>query len=229
LAAFLPLKLAMSVKSKIRKERVKRAFVDVGRKVGRLKTPMDIVLLWLKANEYLPQRLIAVEPFGMHGLWHVRDYARLCEYNEIFEIEPDYFNFLVKSYPTFSCRNEDSIKAFQERRLQREKYNFIVIDNPYGEIYGDNYCEHFDLFDAALDYLDAGAVLILNFALGSEFDADVKRRREAFYGTAVMPPREALEFYRRRIEAGTSKAVRDMVFVPRNEALGYMVFAIAND
>jgi hypothetical protein len=219
----------MSTKSNIRKERIKRGFIDAGRKICRLKTPMDIVLLWLKTSNYLPERLIAVEPFGMHGLWHIRDYARLCEYNEIFEIEPDYFNFLVKSYPTFSCRMEDSVKAFQNRKLQREKYNFIVIDNPFGGIYGDNYCEHFDLFDAALGYLDRGAILILNLTLGSEFDADVQRRREAFYGRAVVPPREALELYRRRIEAGTSNAVRDMVFIPRNEALGYLVFAMADD
>ena len=150
----------MSIKSNIRKERIKRYFIDYSRNIGRLKTPMDIVLLWLKTNKYLPQRLVAVEPFGMHGLWHIRDYAGLCEYNEIFEIERDYYNFLVKSFPTFSCRMEDSIKAFQDRKLQRDKYNFIVIDNPYG-IYGDNYCEHFDLFESALGYLDKSAVLIL--------------------------------------------------------------------
>jgi hypothetical protein len=218
----------VSIRSNIRKERVKRAFVDAGRRVGRLKTPMDIVLLWLKANAYLPDRLVAVEPFGMHGLWHVRDYAGLCESNEVLEVERDYFDFLAKSYPRFTCRMEDSIRAFRDRTLLREKYNFIVIDNPYG-IYGDDYCEHFELIDPAIGYLDKGGVLILNLTLGSEFDADVRRRREAFYGKAVITPREALEFYRARIEAQTTNAVRDMVLVPRNEHLGYLVFALSQD
>ena len=219
----------MGIKSNIRKERMKRSFIDYSRKVGRLKTPMDIALLWLKTNKYLPQRLVAVEPFGMHGLWHIRDYAGLCESNEIFEIERDYYNYLVKSFPRFSCRMEDSIKAFQDRTLQRDKYNFIVIDNPYGEIYGDNYCEHFDLFEPTLGYLDNEAVLILNLVLESGFDAAVNRRREEFYGKAVMAPREALEFYRDQIEGKTAHTVRDMVFIPRNETIGYLVFAISSD
>jgi hypothetical protein len=216
----------MSIKSNIRKERVKRYFIDYSRKIGRLKTPMDIVLLWLKTGKYLPEKLVAVEPFGMHGLWHTRDYASLCSYNEIFEIEQDYYNFLKKSYPEFSCRMEDSIVAFKNKKLNRDKYNFIVIDNPYGGIYGDNYCEHFDLFYPALDYLDDKSVLILNIVLESEFTPDLKKRREEFYGKAVMQPKEALDFYRAEIESKTNKAVVDAVFIPRNEIIGYLVFAI---
>ena len=218
----------MSSKANIRKERIKRYYIDYSRKIGRLNTPMDIVLLWLRTNKYLPQRLVAVEPFGMHGLWHTRDYADLCEYLEIFEIDRDYYDFLVKTYPNSTCRMEDSIKAFQNRTLQREAYNFIVIDNPFGEIYGDDYCEHFDLFESALSYLDRGGVLILNLDLETEFDANVQRRREEFYGKAVIGPHEALEFYRRQIEGRSVHTVRDMVFIPRNETIGYLVFAISN-
>jgi len=216
----------MSIKSNIRKERIKRYFIDYSRKVGRLKTPMDIVLLWLKTSKYLPEKLVAVEPFGMHGLWHTRDYAELCSYNEIFEIEKDYYDFLKKSYPAFSCRMEDSIKAIQEKRLHRSAYNFIVIDNPYGGLYGDNYCEHFDLFYPALDYLDDKAILVLNIVMDSDFKREVRERRISFYGKAEMLPKEALEFYTREIESKTNKRVVDSVFIPRNKTIGYLTFVV---
>ena len=44
-----------------------------------------------------------------------------------------------------------------------------------------------------------------------------------------MAPREALEFYRSQIEDKSANTVRDMVFIPRNETIGYLVFATSND
>lgn len=217
----------MSIKSNIRKERIKRYFIDYSRKIGRLKTPMDIVLLWLKTGKYLPEKLIAVEPFGMHGLWHTRDYASLCEYNEIFEIDEDYFNYLKKSYPQFCCRKEDSIAAIQNKKLNKEKYNFIVIDNPYGGVYGGKYCEHFDFFDDALSYLDDKAILILNIVLQeSDFAPNVAERRKEFYGSAIITPKSAMDFYKKRIQEKSHSTVVDAVFIPRNELIGYVVFVL---
>jgi len=41
----------------------------------------------LQVQKLLPKPLIALELFGMHGLWLASDYAHLCDYQEIWEIE----------------------------------------------------------------------------------------------------------------------------------------------
>lgn len=217
----------MNLKRKLLKERIKRLFIDFGRKIGRLKTPMDIVILWLKTNNYFPKQLVALEPFGMHGLWHTKDYSPYCVYNEIFEIEKSYFNFLKKEFPQFNCRMEDSIQAIKNHNLNRDKYNFIVIDNPYGGIYGNIYCEHFDLFHSVLNYLEEDSILILNFIIDqSNFTGEQIKRRENFYGKTRITAKEAMNFYIKAIELNQDKKVIDSIIIPRNEVIGYLVFVI---
>lgn len=218
----------MGISAKIRKDKFKRFLIDRSRKIGRLKTPMDMVLLWLKTNGYLKSRLIALEPFGMHGLWHTKDYSPLCDYNEIFEIEKTYFNFLKKSYPQFNCRNEDSIAAIKNKQLHKNAYNFIVVDNPYGGIYGDNYCEHFDFINDVIPYLADNSVLVLNIVLGDKFAPDVAERRKTFYGKTEIQPKEALSFYSDMVRQ-SGKSVKDFVFIPRNDIIGYVVIVIGNN
>ncbi len=209
----------------IKKEQLKRFFVDLSRKIGRVKTPMDIVILWLQSNKYLPEKLVAVEPFGMHGLWHTRDYSHLCSFNEIFDIEKEYADFLKKSYKNFSCRQEDSIVAVKNHLLSKEKYNFIVIDNPFGGIYGDNYCEHFDIFVPLLNYLDKESIIIINFIIDqSFFKSEQIKRREEFYGKSIISPKQALEHYIELIDSSSNNKVIDSVFIPRNNTIGYFVF-----
>ena len=53
---------------KIFKELLKRKIINLARKIGRLKTPMDMILLTLETYKILPKPLIALDVFGGYGL-----------------------------------------------------------------------------------------------------------------------------------------------------------------
>jgi hypothetical protein len=204
-------------------DRVKRAVVEVAQRVGRLQTPMTQLMGALRADDMLPERLIALELFGMHGLWHTRDYVRHCASLELYEINPIYAAYAARTLPNTEVVVGDSIAAVKAGTLKKLKYNFIVADNPFRAPFGDGYAEHFDLFPEVLDKLDSG-VLIVNFiGRRGDFAEEHVRRRRAFYGTVRPSVEEAVGVYRARArDAGLEIPRYNYTF--RDIDIGYLAF-----
>jgi hypothetical protein len=208
----------------ILKDIFKRKFMDAARRGNRLKTPMDVLIGQLSVHGYLPGRLDALELFGMHGLWHTRDYFPFCGALEFYEIDPLYAAYARKTLAGSRVHVKDSILTVREGRLDQRKYNFIVIDNP-ATPFGNGYIEHFDLFPHVLNYIDEG-VLTLNFLHDPPvLSEEHSKRRQEFYGIALPGLKEALNIYRNHFN-GAGLTVEESFYVPRNRHLGYLSFVV---
>ena len=224
------------------KDFIRRKIINIVRKrTGSLKTPMDVVFLTLQVHKLLPKPLIALEVFGMHGLWVAYDYAHLCDYLELWEIEPIYAKFARKFIPKAVVKIGDSIKAVKEKRLLRENYNFIVIDNPLWSPYGPGYCEHFDLFPDVFGYLGKSGVLVMNVIpdIGLYASTLSKKqipqewidRRKEFYGinedkgVINLDVKKMVDIYKDKVPKGDF-IITNTFLVPKNTYVGFLVMAI---
>jgi hypothetical protein len=207
--------------ARVMRDRAKRSVIDLGQRVGRLQTPMTNLLGTLRAYDALPDRMTALELFGMHGLWHTRDYARHCASLEVYEIEPVFARYAARTLPNTEVVPTDSIRAVKTRALKRSSYNFIVADNPL-KPFGDAYVEHFDLLPDLFDYVDDEGVVIVN--LLSEqvpLSDEHARRRQAFYGHLHPAIDDAVVTYRDQAES-VGVHLTGAVFTYRNAAMGYL-------
>lgn len=206
------------------KDLLKRKYVDFSKR-GRLQTPMGMLVSILNAQGYLPTELIALEIFGMHGLWVTRDYASLCSYLELYEINPIYAKYAKIFIRNATVHNSDSIEAILKRQLKKTKYNYIVSDNPFSSPFGKGYYEHFDFFPSITDYMDSG-ILSLNFAHNIEntrLSKEHLNKREEFYGKANPSVKEAVEVYRKSMK---NMQLVDYIFLPRNDIISFLAFVI---
>jgi hypothetical protein len=213
--------------TQIAKDLLKRKCIDFVRKDGRLQTTMQVQVNTLRCYSYLPQRIIAVEIFGMHGLWITKDYAHICTYLELWEIDRVYAAAAKKYIKNAVVMNGDSIRAVLNKKLMRDSYNFIVSDNPMGAPYGDNYYEHFNLFPTIIDYVDdGGGVIQLNF-VHNPISLSYKHmdRRASFYGKANPSIAEASDIYRHLV-VNVGRILKDVLFVPRNDRIGFLSLII---
>lgn len=69
------------------KDYAKRKVLELFQKSDRCKSPFQVILLILRHYDILPSPMIALEVFGMHGLWATKDYAHYCDYLELWEID----------------------------------------------------------------------------------------------------------------------------------------------
>jgi hypothetical protein len=177
----------------------------------------------LRAREMLPTEMTALELFGMHGLWHTRDYAPHCRSLEFYEIDPVFAAYAARGLPNAEVVVGDSIQAVRSGTLKRDKYTFIVLDNPSQSPYGDGYIEHFDLFPQILRYIDDG-VLVLNFLLGvHDFSDEQARRRKELYGTVRPSVDGAAAVYERHFREAQLD-VPTFTYTSRNAGNGYLAF-----
>jgi hypothetical protein len=193
----------------------------------RLRTPMQMLLAMLEMKGHLPKSLVALELFGRHGLWITKDYADRCDYLEFYEIDPQYAKFARRFIPRAIVITADSIERVKTKGLRKDKYNFIVADNPYGSPYGNNYYEHFDLLPEILYYLDEG-IFLINFIYnvkGMKISDQQVEKRKAYYGTPVPPVCTAVNVYRDIIEK-QGIGVLDAICVPRNPNISFMAFVL---
>jgi hypothetical protein len=220
---------AMTSKSvRVIRDRAKRGVIDLGQRIGRLQTPMTNLLGTLRAYDALPDRMTALELFGMHGLWHTRDYARYCASLEVYEIEPVFAKFAARTLPRTEVVPTDSIRAVKTRTLRRPSYNFIVADNPLAP-YGDGYIEHFDLLPDLFDYVkDEGVVIVNLLSEQVPLSEEHARRREAFYGRTHPAIDEAVGAYRSQAES-LGVHLPGYVFTYRNAAMGYLTLLCRRD
>jgi hypothetical protein len=204
-------------------DRVKRGIIDVAQRAGRLQTPMTQLLGTLDAHEALPRDVHALELFGMHGLWHTRDYLHRCRTLELYEIDPTYAAYAARTLPAADVVVADSIAAVKTGTLRRDTYNFIVSDNPFRAPYGKGYAEHFELFPDLLRYLDDG-ILILGFLpRRNDFTAEHARRRAEFYGKADPSIDDAAAVYCEHLGRAGLRS-RMHFYTSRNRSLGYLTF-----
>ena len=162
---------------------------------ARFKTPFQHVLLNLKAENLLPEEIIALELFGKSGQYTVKDYIDLVSYLELYELDSFCLKNAKRYFPIAEAINADAIEVVRQGRLLRDDYNFVIIDNPDIPLYCENrYCEHFDLFPALFNNLAREAVLIMNVVLSTEevikkyptLDySEWLNRRAAFYGLDI--------------------------------------------
>jgi len=226
------------------KDYVKRKVINLGRRAGRLKTPMDMVILALQTYGILPQNLTALELFGMHGLWVTVDYAYLCNYLELWEINPTYCKFAQKFLPKATVKIGDSIDAVKKGKLLRDDYNFIVIDNPIGGTFGSGkYCEHFDIFPALIKRVAGRSIFIITTVLDT--GAIVNRypsvsienwliRRKEFYGIKneaeirKIGVNKLKELYINKFKSWNVN-VENIFFTPRDKPVGFLTVEITRE
>lgn len=170
----------------------------------KTKTSMQSVLLQLKLKNLLPEKINAIEMFGMHGLWHTMDYIDYVSNLDIFEINKTYHELSkisLKKYPV-KFYNSDSIKHIKETSI---KYNFIVADIPNGgDFYDDNGLPLF--FDYLVGNIDDSGIII--------FNCHSVRLKE--YNLLVSLIKEKVK----------PREIKDLFFVPRNDVMSYVVLAI---
>lgn len=170
----------------------------------KTKTSMQSVLLQLQVKNLFPEKINAIEMFGMHGLWHTMDYINYVSNLDIFEINKDYHELsknALKSHPV-QFYNVDSIKYIKETS---NKYNFIVADIPYGgDFYDDNGLPFF--FEYFIKISNDNSIIIFNCH-------SVKLKEYNFLVKIIKEKTEQRE-------------IKDLFFVPRNDEMSYIVLVI---
>jgi hypothetical protein len=163
----------------------------------------------------------------MYGLWHTRDYFPICDYLEIYEWDKTYYKLLKMQYKRSVCIQADTVLTINEHKLQKNSYNFIVVDNPMGDKFGDNYFEHFNFFENLVRYTDKNGVVILNFILSKTayINAESLEARNGFYGKEFPTIDEAISVYRKKIES-VNRSLKAWHYIPRNNKIGYICLII---
>ena len=207
---------------------LKRAYIQLVRRAGRLTTPMQMLVSVLQAHRYLPSEVIALELFGMHGLRMSIDYASICSYLEFYEINPIYARFARSFIRNGKVINRDSIEMLTSRKLLRSRYNLIISDNPLASPYGENYYEHFEIFPHVGDYISDG-VLELSFVHSYKncmpaLSQKHLQAREQFYGMVDPSLEQAVQVYDKKLPG---KKILDYIFLPRNACLGHLALVLS--
>lgn len=208
-----------------------------------VKTPIDYLMLSFKTSGTLPERIRALEIFGMYGLYVTKHYSHLCESVELWELDPSFAEFARK----FSDKNVhvitgDSVTAVREGTI-KGRFNLLVIDNPLVSPYGDELYEHFNVLPEIFKLAEDQFLVIFNVvltspkALYSDYgfnSADQlkqrdswERKRSEFYGVdrQDIKPQEYLELYTAKFTQWGFR-VNYSTFLPRNERVGFLGFAL---
>jgi hypothetical protein len=202
---------------------VKRRIIDVAQGAGRLQTPMTQLLGTLDTYGVLPPKVDALELFGMHGLWHTRDYVGRCSSLEFYEVDPTYAAYAARTLPNTEVIVADSIEAVKTGALRRDRYDLILSDNPSRSPFGEGYVEHFDLFPDLLRYIDDGVLVLSILPPGTDLAPEHARRREEFYGKVDPCVDEAAAVYLEHLAAAGLHAPK-YHYTYRNAGLGYLAF-----
>ncbi|MBL4716028.1 MAG: hypothetical protein JKX95_05285 [Bacteroidia bacterium] len=225
---------------RVYKDYLIRKFADFALRY-RLRLPAGYVALNAAAYGILPEKCIGLDLFAKYGLYQSSDFEEICDYFEMWEIDPEFARYAKKFFPKAEVQVGDSVDAVLNGKLLRKDYNLVLLDNPYG-LYGNNseYCEHFELFPPLLNYLDDKSVIAINVIYDIEvfensqkrynklFNSDWEKRRNVFYNTNVpkrVPARFFLDFYQTKFtEWGWN--VPNCFFTARQNFTGYVVVEI---
>lgn len=129
----------------------------------------------------------ALEFFAREGDWQTIKYSGKVKSLSAWEIDPQFKSALEKNLPNAEIRIGDSYELAKEGNY-REKFNFLVIDNPQ-YLFGldKEYCEHFEALESAFPMCDSSRDCFIVFNINSKpFDydslVDWQERRNNYYG-----------------------------------------------
>lgn len=186
------------------KDKLKQSFYNkIGGKEKKLKTSMQSLILQLELKNLLPKNMKAIEVFGMHGLWHTKDYIHLVDELDIFEINKKYHDLSKKNLKKFKVNYflQDSIKFIAETE---NKYDLVVADIPFGgDFYSETGLPRF--IDDLIKISKERSILIFN--MHSKFLKDYQRIQSEL------------------ILKSKDKKVIDLFFIARNSEVSYVVVA----
>lgn len=183
----------------IRREHAARRAIDKLRARTLCITPIDTVMQTLRLKGLMPDKLIALEPFGKCGLMKTLEYVQLCSSLEFYEIDPVFAAEAKRVLPAniVEVRVEDSIKAIRDGTLRRTDYNFVLLDCPlqdFGPPGNPMYCENFDVVPRVFDFVGDRATIVLNalldgwITLHHPLTAEHERRRRLFFNVPPTGP-----------------------------------------
>ncbi len=173
----------------------------ISKKFGRLKTGMERILLLLEFKKLLPENIIAIEVFGMHGLWHTKDYIKHVQSLDIFELDKKYHDLSKKVFRGYPVQyfNQDSLDYIFKTD---KKYNLVVADTPAGgNFYAPNGMPFF--WNNLVRVTMPGGVIISN--IHSDKLDDYKLIEKWIKNNS------------------NNKPIKDIFFMPRNNSITYVV------
>ena len=217
----------------------KRRAIDRLRRRTLVITPMESAMRVLRLRRLLPDPLVALDLFGKCGIMKTLEYAPFAQSIEFYEIYRPFAASARRILPAdrVTVRVADSIAAVRNGTTLRSDYSLVVMDSPV-DVYGDGYCENFDLFPAIFDRLAPRSVLVFNAALDdwvraltSDPEAHFRRRREFFGGKAgeANPANDlaaVMAGYARAVPADRFE-ILDLFPVPHPGDMMFLVMALA--
>jgi hypothetical protein len=222
---------------------INKIIIRLKGKPFHVKTPVDYLFLSLKASGHMPEKVVALELFGMYGLYVTKHYSHLCESVELWELDAEFAKYAKK----FSDKNVkiiqgDSVKAVQESKING-KFNLLMIDNPLVSPYGEGLFEHFNVMPEIFGAAQDSFVLIFNIILSDpealynnygftsqnqieKRDSWIKKRKEFYESDAInFKPQEYIRLYIDKFKKW-GLAVDYSTFLPRNERVGFLGFVL---
>ena len=194
--------------------------------------PMHKVMAQLKQLNYKKFNN-GLEVFAYRGWYHTIHYKNKVKNLEVWEIAEDCKIHLQKNLPNAKIIIGDSYKLIKETH---KKYDLIVIDNHQG-LFGNGYCEHFEIIDDCFNTLNTNAVLIFNIIPTLDKDLKIKHpeqyllhktRRNKFY-TVLDSENISLDyfkiFYLNKAQQHQFK-VKHIFFQKRNYVLSYCILCL---
>jgi len=217
-----------------------RRVLDPLRRDGLVQSAVNTTIATLRLSGLFPSPLAALETYGKFGLRKALDCVNLRKSLDCPEIESGIARRARRFLPPVArTHGDDSGVEVRERRLPCRDFNFVMIDNGFGN-YGRGYCEQFHLFPGLYDYLASLAVIVMHVLLvhriAQNDPAHVQRRR-AFFGTSsnaeTMTPPLALvvEAYPKRLPH--ARHIQQALVVPNpvnrsrpNEDVYFLVLSV---
>ncbi|MFC1517408.1 hypothetical protein ACFL5G_02505 [Candidatus Margulisiibacteriota bacterium] len=161
------------------------------RPLKNVLAPSDMkkVFIGLKKRGVVLNSLNVLEVFAYTGENHAQDYFKLVNSLEAWEINAVHKAALEKNLPGAKIKIVDS---YAEIKSTPNKFNIIIIDNEMG-FFGDNHCEHFEIFPDIFRCLDNSGLIIVNVLTKKDklaqekfsrlFDTAHNKERAEFYQT----------------------------------------------
>jgi hypothetical protein len=208
----------------------------------RLFTALKLNILTLKDYKFWPEKLIALDAFCQTGLQWTRIFSEEAEYLEMWDINEKAIKYAKKEFPKANINCGDSIDAIINGKLNRNDFNFVLIDSPVPFIYPDGSFEHFKFFDSIFKNIASEAVIMMDVVpyiqamlnihpYPNEFTEKWISARAEFYGVEnadSILPQIMKEIYKKKVESLGFK-VNLVTYVARNEYFGILTLVVSEN
>lgn len=190
------------------KEKIKsKMYQIISKRMKQFHRPMDQVVLQLKARGYWDENTkpLALEMFGMFGLWMFCDYQSYARRIDFFEIDPQIIKYARKAWKRYEKINFICGDSIEYLKATNERYDLIVSDTPYGfEKYVKEGVPVY-LMDA-VEVANRGGVIVVGIHTDCLKDADL---------------------YTERVRNLNPERIHDVFYVVRNTKMSLLVLLLA--